>query len=81
MPDAVLVFIAPPSPADAARAPRGPGHRQPEQIERRLAVAERELGARDEFGHVIVNDDVDRAAAELAAGAIQLAQPIAHGRR
>ena len=29
-------------------------------------MAGEELEARDEFGHVIVNDDVDRAADELA---------------
>jgi guanylate kinase len=44
----------------------GRGTDSPEQIASRLAVADAELGARDEFGHVIVNDDVDRAAEELA---------------
>ena len=37
----------------------------PEEIERRLAAADEELTARGEFGHVIVNDDVDRAVEEL----------------
>ena len=71
MPDAVQVFIAPPSPGGAAGAPRGPRDGQPEQIARRLAVADEELAARDEFGREIVNDDLDRAADELAgAGAL-----------
>jgi guanylate kinase len=65
MPDAVRVFIAPPSPADLRRRLEGRGTDTPEQISSRLAVAERELEARGEFGHVIVNDDVDRAAQEL----------------
>ena len=66
MPDAVQVFIAPPSPATLRERLEGRGTDSPEQIASRLAVADDELGARDEFGHVIVNDDVDRAAAELA---------------
>jgi guanylate kinase len=66
MPDAVQVFIAPPSPAMLRERLEGRGTDSPEQIASRLAVADAELGARDEFGHVIVNDDVDRAAEELA---------------
>ena len=37
----------------------------PEVIRRRLEVAEEELGAKDEFPHVVVNDDLDRAVQEL----------------
>jgi guanylate kinase len=65
MPDAVQVFIAPPSPAALRERLEGRGTDSPEQIASRLAVADDELGARDEFGHVVVNDDVDRAAEEL----------------
>lgn len=66
MPDAVLVFVAPPAPEALRERLEGRGTDTEEQIERRLRVAEQELGARREFGHVIVNDDLDRAAAELA---------------
>ena len=66
MPDAVQVFIAPPSAATLRERLEGRGTDSPEQIASRLAVADEELAARDEFGHVIVNDDVDRAAEELA---------------
>jgi guanylate kinase len=66
MPDAVQVFIAPPSAATLRERLEGRGTDSPEQIASRLAVAGEELEARDEFGHVIVNDDVDRAAEELA---------------
>ena len=38
---------------------------RPDEIERRLEAAGEELEAREEFGHVIVNDDVDRATDEL----------------
>jgi guanylate kinase len=65
LPDAVQVFIAPPSPGDLRRRLEGRGTDSPEQIASRLAVAADELGAREEFGHVIVNDDADQAAREL----------------
>jgi guanylate kinase len=66
VPDAVQVFIAPPSPEDLRRRLEGRGTDSPEQISRRLEVAAEELGARDEFAHVVENDDVERAAHELA---------------
>ena len=66
MPDAVQVFIAPPSPEDLRRRLEGRGTDSPEQISRRLEVAAEELGARGEFGHVVENDNVKRASRELA---------------
>jgi guanylate kinase len=66
VPDAIQVFIAPPSPEDLRRRLEGRGTDSPEQISRRLEVAAEELGARDEFGHVIENDDAERASQELA---------------
>ena len=67
MPDALAVFVAPPS-LDALRARLvGRGTDTAEQIEQRLATAERELEARPEFGHVVVNDRLEQATDELAA--------------
>jgi guanylate kinase len=67
MPEAVLVFIAPPS-TEALRARLvGRGTDAGEQIEERLHTAQRELRARSEFGHVVVNDRLERATDELAA--------------
>lgn len=61
MPEAVQVFIAPPS-LDALRARLiGRGTDGNEEVERRLAVAEQELAARDEFAHVVVNDRLEDA--------------------
>ena len=61
LPDALQVFIAPPS-ADALRARLvGRGTDAPEQVERRLAVAARELEAQREFGEVVVNDRLEEA--------------------
>lgn len=66
MPEAVQVFIAPPSFADLARRLEGRGTEGPEERERRLATARVELAAQEEFDAVIVNDVVERAVTELA---------------
>jgi guanylate kinase len=67
MPDALQVFIAPPS-TDALRARLiGRGTDTAAQIEQRLESAERELEARAEFGHVVVNDRLEPATDQLAA--------------
>ncbi len=65
LPDAVQVFIAPPSfAALRERLVRRASDTQ-DQIESRLRVARHELDARSEFAHVVVNDDLDRAVEEL----------------
>jgi guanylate kinase len=67
MPDAVAVFIAPPS-LEALRARlQARGTDSPAQVDERLRTAERELAAQSEFGHVLVNDDLTQANAELAS--------------
>ena len=66
MPEAYTVFIAPPSHEALRERLVGRGSDAPEQIERRLAVAEEELAAEDEFDRVIVNDDLSRAVQELS---------------
>lgn len=66
MPEAVLVFIAPPSPDELARRLAGRGTESDTAIARRLEIAATELAAAGEFDHVVVNDDATRAAAELA---------------
>ena len=65
LPGAVQVFIAPPSEEALRTRLVGRGADDPEQIERRLAVASEELAAREEFEHVIVNDRLDDAVQEL----------------
>jgi guanylate kinase len=67
MPEAVSVFIAPPSMAELAQRLRGRGTETDEAVARRLDRAEIEVAAADEFDHVVVNDDADRAAADVAA--------------
>ncbi|HHW84524.1 MAG TPA: guanylate kinase [Actinomycetales bacterium] len=65
-PDALQVFIAPPSFAELEERLRGRGTETSEARERRLATAREELAAVDEFDLVIVNADVSDAAHELA---------------
>ena len=65
MPESVQVFIAPPSPEALRERLERRGTDSEDAIAERLRVAGRELAAQREFAHVIVNDDVDRAAAEL----------------
>ncbi len=67
LPDALQVFIAPPS-LDALRTRLiGRGADGPEEVERRLRVAERELAAQSEFAHVVVNDRLEEALEQLVA--------------
>jgi guanylate kinase len=65
LPQADQVFIAPPSEEALRERLETRSTDAPAEIERRLTRAREELAAREEFGKVIVNDDVDRAAAEL----------------
>jgi guanylate kinase len=67
MPEAVLIFIAPPDPASLRERLEGRGTDSAEAIERRLRTAEIELEAQAEFPHVIVNDEVQKSASELEA--------------
>jgi guanylate kinase len=65
MPEAVLIFIAPPDPTALRERLEGRGTDSPEAIARRLRTAEIELEAQDEFPHVVVNDEVQKSASEL----------------
>jgi guanylate kinase len=67
MPEAVQVFIAPPSLAALRTRLIGRGTDDSEEVERRLRVAEEELTAQPEFAHVVVNDRLDEALERLTA--------------
>jgi guanylate kinase len=67
MPDAQLVFLAPPSFEELARRLTGRGTEDDERVRRRLDLARIELAAEDEFDVVVVNDDIEGAADRLVA--------------
>lgn len=64
-PDAVLVFLMPPSMEELERRLRGRGDTSEEQIAIRLERAKWEMEQRTWYDHVLVNDDADRCAEEL----------------
>ena len=65
MPESLQVFIAPPTPKSLRERLAKRGTDSADQIDQRLQTAEIELAAQEEFQHVVVNDEVERAAAEL----------------
>ena len=67
LPQAVLVFIAPPSFEELENRLRGRGTEQEEVILKRLAIAREECAHMDEFRYIVVNDEVASAADRLRA--------------
>jgi guanylate kinase len=67
VPDAQLVFLAPPSVRELERRLTGRGTEDPEMIKRRLEHAHEELAAAKEFDEIVVNDSIERAADELVS--------------
>jgi guanylate kinase len=67
MPDAVLIFLAPPSFEALVERIRRRHTEDEAGMARRLAAASWEMDQASWFDHVVINDQVDRAAAEVAA--------------
>ncbi len=65
MPECVTIFILPPSVEELERRLRDRRTDAPEVIERRLRDALSDMSHWDEFDHVIINDDLNRAISEL----------------
>jgi guanylate kinase len=65
MPEARVIFIAPPSWEELERRLADRGTETPEQQRQRLATARIELEAQAEFDWVVINDEVARCAAEV----------------
>jgi guanylate kinase len=65
MPEAVQVFVAPPSLAALRTRLIARGTDDDAEVERRLQVAQQELTAQPEFAHVVVNDRLDDALDQL----------------
>jgi guanylate kinase len=67
MPDALMVFLAPPTWEELVRRLVGRGTEGEEERERRLATARLELAAEEEFDVTVVNAEIHAAAEELVA--------------
>ena len=80
LPEAVAIFILPPSREELERRLRSRGQDSDEEIARRLAQAREEIAASEDFyDFCVVNDDVERAGRE--AQAILLALRCGSARR
>lgn len=64
-PDAVLIFIMPPSVQELERRLRGRGDTSEEQIQMRMERATWEMEQRVWYDHVVVNDNPERCAQEI----------------
>ena len=67
VPDALGVFILPPSREALESRMRSRGQDSEETIQRRLAAAREEMSHYDEFDFVIVNEDFETAVSEMQA--------------
>ena len=67
MPEALTVFLAPPSWEALESRLTGRGTETPEVMDRRLTTARAELAVQDEFDHVVVNSQLESACAELVS--------------
>ena len=65
-PEAVLVFVKPPSPEELRRRLVGRGTESPADLDARLAAAAEEEARAGEFDVVVVNDDLERVVTEVA---------------
>jgi len=79
LPDAVAIFVLPPSFEALAARLQGRNQDPPGSIQRRLATAREEVTAVDEYDYVVINDDVDRCVGEV--GAIVAAERARRWRR
>lgn len=67
VPDAVLIFLRPPSEEELERRLHERGTEEGAELEQRLAEARREMAAAPEFDHRVVNDTVERAVQKVLA--------------
>jgi guanylate kinase len=65
MPEAVSIFILPPSLAELERRLRGRGQDDEATVRKRMAAAQAEMSHYAEYDYLIVNDDFERALGEL----------------
>lgn len=63
--DSILIFIAPPDRATLKKRLEGRGSDAPDVIERRLDRADMETKMAEQYDHIVVNDDLGKAVAEV----------------
>lgn len=67
MPEAIMIFIAPPNIIELERRLRGRGTDSEEKIQKRLARAREEIKAVKEFDYVVVNDMLTKAVRDFSS--------------
>jgi guanylate kinase len=65
MPEAILIFVEPPTLEDLASRLRGRGTEKDEDLGRRIEAAYDEVKVKGTYDHIVVNDDLDRAVKEF----------------
>lgn len=75
-PDAILIFLLPPSLAVLEERLRGRKTDAEDVIQKRMALVDRELAAAHVFDYAVVNDDLDRAVDQV----LEVIQAIRDGR-
>lgn len=65
VPDALLIFIMPPSMAEVRRRLINRATEDDEQIEKRLEIAKDELRRAEEYDYVVINDKLDEAVSDV----------------
>jgi guanylate kinase len=66
-PEAVLVFVLPPTGAELVRRLKARQTEGPAALKRRMEIANQELAAVPEYDYVVVNDELDRAVGDVEA--------------
>ncbi len=79
LPDALLIFLLPPTMEELARRLENRATDTPDQISRRLREARREIAQCGLYDYLVVNDDFEKAASDLraivTAARLQAARP------
>jgi guanylate kinase len=70
VPEAIAIFIVPPSRQDLERRLRDRGQDSDEAVKRRLERARQEIACSSEYDFIVVNDDLERAGREVCAIAL-----------
>lgn len=65
VPDALTIFLVPPSMEELEKRIRGRRTEAEDVIKERLDKARREIATKDQYKHVVVNDDVMRATDDI----------------